>query len=97
MREIISEENFKKWEKAPEQVLNEATFEAEQYYDKTKIQVVLDELLTELEKEYIKRALAEALAEMVKAEKEKDLKKRDIMAGKCNELTKKLSKLTRPN
>jgi DNA primase len=93
VKEIIGEENFKKWEKAPEQTLNEATFEAEQYYDKAKIQVVLDELLTELEKEYIKRELAEALAEMIKAEKEKDLKKRDIMAGKCNELTKKLSKL----
>jgi DNA primase len=97
VKEIIGEENFKKWEKAPEQTLNEATFEAEQYYDKAKIQIVLDELLTELEKEYIKRELAEALAEMIKAEKEKDLKKRDIMAGKCNELTKKLSKLTRPN
>jgi hypothetical protein len=47
----------------------------------------------ELEKEYVKRALTETLAEMVKAEKEKDLKKRDIMASKCNELTKKLSKL----
>jgi len=93
VKEIIGEENFKKWEKAPEQTLNEATFEAEQYYDKAKIQVVLDELLTELEKEYIKKELAEALAEMIKAEKEKDSKKRDIMAGKCNELTKRLSKL----
>ena len=93
VKEIIGEENFKKWEKAPEQVLNEAIFEAEQYYDEKKIQVVLDELLMELEKEYIKKDLTEALAEMVKAEKEKDLKKRDIMAGKCNELTKRLSKL----
>lgn len=93
VREIIGEENFKKWENVPEQILNEATFEAEQYYDKKRIQVVLDELLMELEKEYVKRALTETLAEMVKAEKEKDLKKRDIMASKCNELTKKLSKL----
>ena len=93
VKEIIGEENFKMWEKAPEQVLNEAIFEAEQYYDEKKIQVVLDELLMELEKEYIKKDLTEALAEMVKAEKEKDLKKRDIMAGKCNELTKRLSKL----
>jgi len=93
VKEIIGEENFKKWENVPEQILNEATFEAEQYYDKKRIQVVLDELLMELEKEYVKRALTETLAEMVKAEKEKDLKKRDIMASKCNELTKKLSKL----
>jgi len=93
VKEIIGEENFKKWEKAPDQTLNEATFEAEQYYDKTKIQVVLDELLTELEKEYIKKELTEDLAEMIKAEKEKDSKKRDIMAGRCNELTKKLAKL----
>ena len=77
--------------------MSEATFEAEQYYDKKKIQIVLDELLLELEKEYIKKGLAWAMTEMIKAEKEKDLKKRDIMAGKCNELTKRLSKLTRPN
>ena len=93
LKEIIGEENFKKWEKVSEQILNEATFEAEQYYDEKRIQVVLDELLMELEKEYIKKDLTKALEEMVKAEKEKDLKKRDIMAGKCNELTKRLSKL----
>lgn len=90
---IIGQENFNKWQKAPEQIISEATFEAEQYYEKKKIQGVLEELLRELEKEYIRRELSVAMAEMVKAEKEKDLKKRDIMAFRCNELTKKLSKL----
>ena len=47
----------------------------------------------ELEKEYVKRDLVITMGEMVKAEKEKDFKKRDIMAGKCNEITKKLAKL----
>jgi DNA primase len=93
VKEIIGEYNFKKWQETPEQILNEATFEAEQYYDKKKIQMVLDELLMELEKEYIKKDLALAMSEMIKAEKEKDLKKRDIMANKCNELTKRLAKL----
>jgi DNA primase len=92
-REIIGEENFKKWQTVSGQILNEATFEAEQYYDKKKIQGVLDELLMELEKEYVKRDLVITMGEMVKAEKEKDFKKRDIMAGKCNEITKKLAKL----
>ncbi len=93
VREIIGGENFKKWETAPVQVINEAIFEAEQYYEKKKIQAVLDELLMELEKEYVKRELARTMSEMIKAEKEKDLKKRDIMAGLCNELTKRLAKL----
>ena len=93
VKEIIGEENFKKWQSAGEKILNEATFEAEQYYDKKKIQAVLDELLLELEKEYVKRDLAAAMTEMIRAEKEKDYKKRDIMAGRCNELTKRLSKL----
>lgn len=93
IKEIIGEDNFKKWLAAPESVLNEATFEAEQYYDKKKIQIVLDELLKELEKEYIKRDLTGAMGEMIKTEKEKDFKKRDILAEKCNELTKRLAKL----
>lgn len=93
VREIIGEENFKKWQATSEQILNEAVFEAEQYYDKKKLLAVLDELLLELEKEYVKRDLSLALGEMIKAEKEKDFKKRDIMAGKCNELTKRLAKL----
>jgi DNA primase len=93
VREIIGEDNFKKWQQVSPQILNEATFEAEQYYDKNKIQAVLDELLMELEKEYIKKDLALAMGEMIKAEKEKDFNKRDIMAGKCNDLTKRLAKL----
>jgi len=93
VKEIIGEENFDKWLKAGDQIINEAIFEAEQYYDKNKIQTVLDELLMELEKEYIKKELAGAMNEMIRAEKEKDLKKRDTMMGKCNELTKKLAKL----
>jgi DNA primase len=60
VKEIIGEENFKKWQLAPENVINEATFEAEQYYDKKKIQVVLDELLMELEKEYLTKKLSQA-------------------------------------
>jgi DNA primase len=93
LKEIIGEDNFKKWQKAPEQIINEAIFEAEQYYEKEKIQSVLDELLRELEKEYIRKELAVTMTEMIKAEKEKDLKKRDMMMGLCNELTKKLAKL----
>jgi len=94
VREIIGEENFKIWQKTPEIILNEATFEAEQYYDKKKIQSVLDELLMELEKEYIKNELEIMMKEVIKAEKEKDTKKREMVAEKCNELTKRLSKLT---
>ena len=60
VNEIIGEENFKKWLMAPENVINEATFEAEQYYDRKKLQSVLDELLLELEKEYITRKLQAA-------------------------------------
>lgn len=58
VKEIIGEENFKKWETAPEQMINEAIFEAEQYYDRKKVQAVLDELLMELEKEYITKKLS---------------------------------------
>lgn len=60
--EIIGEENYKKWQKAPATILNEITFEAEQYYDKKKIQAVLDELLMELEKEYITKKLKGSLS-----------------------------------
>jgi DNA primase len=60
VKEIIGEENFKKWQGMTEQILNEATFEAEQYYEKKKLQGVLDELLMELEKEYITRKLGQA-------------------------------------
>ena len=45
--------------------------------NKNKIQSVLDELLMELEKEYIQKDLALAMSEMIIAEKEKDFKKRD--------------------
>ena len=93
VKEIIGDKNFKKWQEAPKQIITEAVFEAEQYYDKNKVQIVLDELLRELEKEYIKKELSLAMNEMIKAEKEKDFKKRDIMAGTCNELTKRLAKL----
>ena len=60
VKEIIGEENFKKWSEAPENVINEATFEAEQYYEKKKLQEVLDELLQELDKEYVTKKLAQA-------------------------------------
>ena len=40
--------------------LKAAAFEAEQYYEKKKLQAVLDELLMELEKEYITRKLSQA-------------------------------------
>lgn len=59
---IIGEENYKKWQRSPAQILNEATFEAEQYYEKKKLQSVLDELLMELEKEYITKKLKEKLS-----------------------------------
>ena len=93
VKEILGESDFKRWQEVPDNILNEATFEAEQYYEKNKIQAVLDELLQELEKEYVKRELAGVIVQMVKAEKEKDLKKRDILASQCNELTKRLAKL----
>ena len=93
VRKILGEENYNKWLAVPDNIINEAIFEAEQYYDKKKIQMVLDELLIELEKEYVKRDLAIAMNEMIKAEKEKDFKKRDTMIGLCNELTKRLAKL----
>jgi len=60
VKEIIGEENFKKWQTTPEQILNEASFEAEQYYDPKKIPIVLEELLRELEKEYITKKLMQA-------------------------------------
>jgi DNA primase len=60
VREIIGEENFKKWEAVPDNILNEATFEAEQYYEKKKLQAVLDELLKELEKEFVTKELIRA-------------------------------------
>ncbi len=59
VREIIGEENFKKWEATSAEIISEATFEAEQYYDKRKLQMVLDELLMELEKEYITKELSQ--------------------------------------
>ena len=58
IEEIIGEENFKKWNQAGAEVINEATFEAEQYYEKKKLQAVLDELLMELEKEYVTKKLS---------------------------------------
>jgi DNA primase len=60
VKEIIGGENFKRWQEVSENVINEATFEAEQYYEKKKIQAVLDELLMELEKEYVTNALSKA-------------------------------------
>jgi len=60
VKEIIGEENFKKWQATPDNILNEATFEAEQYYDRKKIQTVIDELLVELEKEYVTKKLSQA-------------------------------------
>ncbi|MFA7252830.1 MAG: DNA primase [Candidatus Paceibacterota bacterium] len=59
VREIIGEENYKKWQATPEQILNEASFEAEQYYEPKKIPIILEELLRELEKEYLARELTQ--------------------------------------
>ncbi len=61
VKDIIGGDNFNKWQKISDQVINDVIFEAEQYYDKLKIQVVLDELLMELEKEYISNKLKEPL------------------------------------
>jgi DNA primase len=93
VKEIVGEEAFKKYLNTSELVQNEAAFEAEQYYEPKKIPIVLEELLIELEKEQIRRELTGAMTEMIKAEKEKDFKKRDSLASRCNELTKKLAKL----
>lgn len=60
IQEIVGEDNFKKWMEIPEQLISELIFEIEQYYDKKKIKVVLDELLIELEKEYIMKRLGQA-------------------------------------
>lgn len=60
VKEILGESDFKRWQEVPDNILNEATFEAEQYYEKNKIQAVLDELLQELEKEYVTRKLSQA-------------------------------------
>lgn len=57
LKEIIGNDDFKKLEKEAKDLLNEATFEAEQYYDKGKVPRILDELLLELEKEYIIKSL----------------------------------------
>ncbi len=58
LKEIVGEDNFKKLMNASPQILNEASFEAEQYYEPAKLPAVLEELLRELEKEYITRKLA---------------------------------------
>ena len=60
VKEVLGESDFKRWQEVPDNILNEATFEAEQYYEKNKIQAVLDELLQELEKEYITKKLSQA-------------------------------------
>lgn len=60
VKEIIGEENFSKWDKVPELTLNEIVFEAEQYYDKKNIRPILEELLMELEKEYVTKKLKES-------------------------------------
>jgi DNA primase len=60
MKEIIGDENFRKLTHTPEQILSEAAFEAEQYYEPKKIPAVLEELLKELEKEYITKALGQS-------------------------------------
>lgn len=60
IKEIIGEESFKKWNETGVEIINEATFEAEQYYEKKKLQAVLDELLLELEKEYVTKKLSQA-------------------------------------
>jgi DNA primase len=60
IQEIVGEANFKKWMEISGQLINELIFEIEQYYDKNKIKVVLDELLTELEKEYTMKKLGQA-------------------------------------
>ena len=46
--------------KSDETILNEASFEAEQYYEPSKVPAVIEELLKELEKEYITRELSKA-------------------------------------
>lgn len=60
LEEIVGEENFKKLFKTDETILNEASFEAEQYYEPSKVPAVIEELLKELEKEYITRELSKA-------------------------------------
>ncbi len=60
LEEVVGEENFKKLFKSDETILNEASFEAEQYYEPSKVPAVIEELLKELEKEYITRELSKA-------------------------------------
>lgn len=60
LREITGENSYKKIMSTSDEVLNEASFEAEQYYDKKKLPPVLEELLRELEKEYLTKQLTQA-------------------------------------
>jgi DNA primase len=60
IKEIVGEENFKKLASTNEQILSEAAFEAEQYYEPKKVPIVLEELLRELEKEYLTKKLTKA-------------------------------------
>jgi DNA primase len=93
-REIIGESAYDDLMKIPPTILNEVSFEIEEYYDEKKIPIALEELLFELEKETIRKSLVQSMQALVEVEKRKDLKARDELVTKCNELTKRLSQIT---
>ncbi|MEI6528415.1 MAG: DNA primase [bacterium] len=95
LKEIIGDEEFRVMLGAPEEIRNEAAFEAEQYYERDKLAGITEELLYELEKENLKKAFSKTMDELIGAEKAKDIEKMNSLSVKCNEITKKLAKFNK--
>lgn len=92
LENIIGEKDFNELFKMPEDVKNELIFEAEIYYeDGHSLEKDLNNLILNIEEEYLKIKLTDAAKELNEAEKEKrgeeELKK---ILNKCQTLAKQL-------
>ena len=94
-KEIVGESKFKKLMKLPEEEIETIIFEAERIYgDDSSVEKELDELLLNLEEEYTREKIEEALSELKYAEEEGKSSDINKALKKCKELSEKLDVLS---
>ena len=96
IKNVIGEEQYKKFDAEYKMKRNELAFEAEGYYEKVKEQKLQEEteyLILNLREEYFKKELEKLLMNLKVAEKEKTTEKISAISIRLKEIMQKLSEI----
>jgi len=92
IKDVAGSELVEKLRKEFDGIKNELVFEAEVYYQRaTKLENEVKELLQVFEEEYLKNVFSEKMAELSRAERNKDEGKIKELLEQCQDISKKLA------